>query len=81
MSGQHGHNTRPHARLPPTFLGMDATMHMSLTTKLKVALIRQLSGSLMCLANFFDKVCMDVCTTALTDDRSTDAGIECLYCI
>ena len=26
MHGQSGHNTRPQAKLPPSFLGMDAWM-------------------------------------------------------
>ena len=59
MRGQPGHSTRPHARLPPSFLGMDAWM----TSQLDVALIRTLRESLMCLAYFFDVLSMDVCTT------------------
>ena len=31
--GSPGHNARPHARLPPSFLGMDAWMHSNLITK------------------------------------------------
>ena len=39
-----GHNTRPHTRLQPSFLGMDAL----LTSHLNVALVRKLHASLMC---------------------------------
>ena len=35
-----GHNTRPYARLPPSFLSMDAWI----TSQLNVALIRKLLG-------------------------------------
>ena len=42
------HNKRPHARLPPSFLGMDAWM----TSQLNVALIHKLRASLMCLVYF-----------------------------
>ena len=59
MLGQHGHNTRLHARLPPSSLGMDAWM----ISKLNVDLIRKLRGSLMCLAYFFDVHSMGVCAT------------------
>ena len=44
MRGQLGHNTRPHAQLPPSFLGMDAWM----TSQLNLALIRKLRETLMC---------------------------------
>ena len=59
MSGQPRHNTRPRARLPPSFLGMDAWM----TSQLNVALIRKLRVALMYLANFFDMLSMGVCKT------------------
>ena len=60
MCGQPGHNTQPHVRLPPSFLGMDIWM----TLHLKGALIRKLRGSLMCLVSlFFDMPCKAVCTT------------------
>ena len=55
------HNTRPHTRLPPSFLGMDAIIG-PLPQKRNIALIRKLIGSLMCLAPFFDLLCMGVCT-------------------
>ena len=78
MLGQPGHNTRPHAWSPPSFLGMNAWM----TSKLNAALIRTLRGSLMCLAYFFDMVPNGVFhNQALADVWSTDAGIKCLYCI
>ena len=58
-SWQPGHNTRPHARLPPRFLGMYAWM----TSQLNVALIRKLRGALLCLAYFFDMLSMGFCKT------------------
>ena len=45
MHMQPGHNTQPHARLPPGFLGMDAYM----TSRMRVHLIRILLMPLMCL--------------------------------
>ena len=45
---QHGHNSRPHAQLQHSVLSMDVWI----TSKLNVALIRKLRGSLMCL-NYF----------------------------
>ena len=48
MRGQTGHNTRPHARFSPSFLGMNAWM----TLQLNVALFFELSGSLAYLAKF-----------------------------
>ena len=44
------HNTRPHSRLPPNFLGTNAWI----TSQLKVAFICKLRGSLMCLAYFLN---------------------------
>ena len=52
--GRQGQNTRPHARLPPSFIGMGAWM----TSQLIVALIPKLRESLMCLACFFDMLFM-----------------------
>ena len=48
MRGQPGRDIRPHARLSPCFLAMDAWM----TSQLNVPLTRMLRGSLMCLAYF-----------------------------
>ena len=48
MRGQPGNNKRPHARLLPHILGMDARM----ASQLNIALIRKLRGSLLCLAYF-----------------------------
>ena len=59
MHGQSEHNIQTHARLPPSFLDMDACI----TSQLKVALIRKLRGPLMCLANVLDMLTMGVCTT------------------
>ena len=50
MRGQTGHNTRLHARLQPSFVGMEARM----TYLLNVALIRKLHASLMYLDYFLD---------------------------
>ena len=54
-----GHNTRLHAPLPHSFLGMGALI----TSQVNVTLIRKLRGSLVCLAYFFNMLSMDVCTT------------------
>ena len=59
MRGQPGHNTRLHVRLPPSFRGMDAWM----TSKLNVALVCKLRGSLVCLAYSFGMLAMCVFTT------------------
>ena len=60
MPGQPGHDTRPHARLQPSFVGMDAWM----TSQLNVVLIRKLLGSLLCLAYSFDTLSMRDSTTS-----------------
>ena len=57
--GSPGIKTQPHARLPPSFLYMDAC----LTSQLNVALIRKLPGSLMCLNYYSMLLSMDVFTT------------------
>ena len=64
------------ARLPPSFLGMDAWM----TSQLKVALICKLHRSSVCLAYFSDTLSMDVCATRHWQ-TSGGAGIKCLYCM
>ena len=48
MRRRAGHETRPHDRLPPIYLGMGALM----TSQLKIALFGKLRGPLMCLAYF-----------------------------
>ena len=68
MPGQPGHNKRPHARLPPSFLGLDAWM----TSQLNVALIRKLRVSLMCLAYFFYLLSIWVFVQPLTGRRPID---------
>ena len=65
MYGHPGHNTQPHVRLPPSFLGMYALM----TSLLTVPLTRNIHGSLMSFDN-----------QALADVWSTGAGIKYLYC-
>ena len=72
-----GHNTRPHARSPPSFLVMDAWMILQMDG----AWIRKLRGSLVCLAHFFDKLSMFFYNRALVDVRTTGTEIKCLYCI
>ena len=49
MRGQPWQNSRPHARLPPRFLRVDARI----ISQLNIALIRQLGGG-MCLTYAFD---------------------------
>ena len=44
LSGQPGHDTRPHIRLPPSFMGTNVWM----TLRLNVDLIRKLRESFMC---------------------------------
>ena len=50
MPGQPGHNTRPYARSPPSFQGMDAGM----TSQLNVDFFRELHGVIDVLGLFFD---------------------------
>ena len=78
MPGQPGHKIRPRARLPPSLLDIDAWM----TPQIKVALIRKLRESLMCFAYIFEMLSMGVLlyNQAVTDVRSTGAGIKCLQC-
>ena len=56
MREQPGQNTRPHARLPSNFLGLDAWITL-------VALSRKLRGSSMCFAYICDITSMGVSTT------------------
>ena len=73
MCGQPGPNTRLQVRLSPSFLGMD-----DLITKL--ALIRKLCESLMCLAYFLTCYSNYGClyNRALANVLSTGGGIKCL---
>ena len=48
MRMQPRNNTQPHARLPPSFLGMNVWM----TSQLSVALIHKIRGSFVCFAYF-----------------------------
>ena len=75
MHGPTGHNTQPHALLPPSVLGMDTLI----TSQLNVALIRKIHVRVlfMCLAYLLTYypwlfVWPGTC-------RSTVAGIKCLY--
>ena len=72
------HNTRPHIRLSPIFLGMDACM----TSQLNVDLICKLSGASMCLTSFFDihVIHWCLCSLAMAGFRSIGARIKWLYC-
>ena len=56
---QAGHDTRPHARLPPSLIGIVAWRN----SQRNVALIRKLRGTLMCMAYFIDMLSVGVCTT------------------
>ena len=72
MCGQPEHNTRPHSRLQPSFLGMD-----NLTTECsfdsQAMWVIDLLGLIFLLFwCLYDQ--------ALADIRSTGAGIKCLYC-
>ena len=58
MREQAGHDTRPHARLPPSFLGIVAWMN----SHRNVALIRKLRGPLVCVAYSIDMLSVGVCT-------------------
>ena len=68
MCWQPRHNTRQHALLPPRFLGIDAW----LTSQMNVALIRSYVGHV---------IYGSMNNQALTDVRSTGAGIKCQHCI
>ena len=73
MREQPGHNTLPHARLPPSFLGMD-----DLTTERSFD-----SQATMGLAYFFDMLSMGFCTDEhwqTADVTPIVAGVKCLYC-
>ena len=59
MRGHPGYNTRPNARLPPSFLGMDVWI----TSQLNLSLIRKLRGSLIHLAYVSNIFSMGVYTT------------------
>ena len=59
MCGRPGQNTRPHARLPSSFPGMDAWM----TSQLNVVLIHKLRGSLICMAKYFEMLFIEFYTT------------------
>ena len=72
-----GHNTQPPARLPLNFLGLDTWM----TSKLNVALIRKLGGSLVYLTYFL--TCYPwvfVHSGTIADVRLICAGNKCLCC-
>ena len=56
MRGQPGHNTRPFATQFPGFARMNDLI-------LKVALIRKLQRSLMCVAYFVKMLSVCICTT------------------
>ena len=78
MHGQAVHSTRPHARLPPSFL---VRMITGPWPRNWAYFIRQINGSLMCLAHFSWFVTHGfLYNQALENVRSTGAGIKCLYC-
>ena len=59
MRGQPGHNTQPHARLQPSFQGIDAWI----TSELNEALVFKLRVSFMSLSDIFDIPSIGVFTT------------------
>ena len=61
LCGQHEHNTQPHARLPPSFPGIDAWM----TSQAKVALIHKATFTWVIdvLGLLHDMLSMDTCST------------------
>ena len=69
MRGHPGHNTRPKAQLPSSFLGMDAWM----TSQLKFA------SYLAHVCAFRHIIHGCLYDQALADVRSTSEGIICLY--
>ena len=77
MHGQPWHNTRQHARLPHSFLGMDANM----TSQPNVALCRKLRGPSPCFVYAYDVLSVGFCKTRhwQTPGRS-GAGISRLHC-
>ena len=78
MRGQPEQNTRPLSRLPSS---MDAWMNSQLNYIYNVALILKLCKSLMCLSYFCHVTNGFLYNQALSDVRSTGAGIKCLYCM
>ena len=59
MCGQPEHNTQPHARLPPSFPGIDAWM----TSQPKVALIHKATWVIDVLGLLHDMLSMDTFST------------------
>ena len=78
MRGHPGHNERPHARLPPSFLGMEAWMTSQLNQLWFGSYVVHLS-----VWHFLFWHIRHGClyNRVLAVDRSTDAGIKCPYCI
>ena len=72
-----GRNTRPHARLPPSYLGIDEWM----ISQLNVALTHKLVGHWCAWWRFWRVMHGWMYNQALADVWSTGAEIECLYCI
>ena len=71
-----GRNTRPHGRLPPSYLVMNGWM----SSQLKAALFYRLHGSSMSVAFFYQYVTHgNLYNQALADVRSNGVGIKCLY--
>ena len=76
MRGEPGQGTRPHGRLRPTFLGEDAWMTYNWTYFLFASYVGH-----WCRSYFFGNVIHGcLYNQAMTDIRSTGAGIKCLYC-
>ena len=76
MRGQPGHNTRPHFRLKPSFLGMD-----DLATKRTFDL--QPRGVIDVLGPFFGIISLGVCTVRhwWTSDRLVQEFNACIVAL
>ena len=58
MPSQSGYSTRPHAKVPPSFLDMDACT----TSQLNVVLVHKLQN-VLCAWLIFDTLSISVCAT------------------
>ena len=78
MRGQPGHNTRPHARLTPGFLGLNKTTGPSLHNWTYPWFPSV--GHWCAWLIFWHLIHWWLHNPALADARSTDAGTKCLCC-
>ena len=86
MPGQPGHNTRPHARLPPSFLGMDEfTTIRSFDSQETWAIdVRGLFFDMSSMDVYTTRQCqtsgrlvqeLNVCTVSITIRSAIDKGV------